>query len=130
MAGNDANGHFAGVPLLLVGLVMAERLPAGAFHDFTDRTAHLIILSLILIWFGVNQWRSGAYPREAPTFADPSLEESPLETGLQAAMARLGAGAGILVWRDDEDEGEEGDAYVSARRRSHRGSDRWRDAAR
>jgi len=98
---------------LLVGLVMAEHLPAGVFHDFTDRTAHLIILSLVLIWFGVNQWRSGAYPREAPTFADPSLEESPLETGLQAAMTRLGASAGILVWRDDEDEGEEGEAYVS-----------------
>ena len=96
---------------LLAGMVVAERTTEAIFHNFVDRTGHLAILSLILIWFGVNQWRSGRYVRDDVSFADPSLDESPVETGLRAAMERLGAGAGILVWRSRDEGGR--DAFVA-----------------
>ncbi|QNP45170.1 hypothetical protein H9L14_10960 [Sphingomonas sediminicola] len=85
---------------LLAGMVVSEQSTQGVLHDFVDRTGHLVILSLILIWFGVNQWRAGIYSRETSSFTDPSLDESPIETSLRAAMERLQAGVGILVWRD------------------------------
>jgi signal transduction histidine kinase len=85
---------------LLAGMVVSEQSTRQVLHDFVDRTGHLVILSLILIWFGVNQWRAGIYARETSFFADPSLDESPIETSLRAAMDRLSASTGILVWRD------------------------------
>lgn len=85
---------------LLAGMVVSEQSTEGVLHDFVDRTGHLVILSLILIWFGVNQWRAGIYSRETSSFTDPSLDESPIETSLRAAMERLNAGVGILVWRE------------------------------
>jgi signal transduction histidine kinase len=87
---------------LLAGMVVSEQSTEIMLHDFIDRTGHLIILSLILIWFGINQWRSGIHARETTTFADPSLDESPIETSLRAAMDRLDAGTGILVWNGQD----------------------------
>ena len=46
----------------------------------------MIILSLILIWFGANQWRAPLLPSRRGVAVPPELEESPLETGLRAAM--------------------------------------------
>ena len=59
-----------------------------------------MILSLILIWFGANQWRARFYSRDEDLLARPTLDESPLETGLRAAMNGVGASAGVFVWRN------------------------------
>lgn len=83
---------------LLAGLTVAAT--SDEFHPFVIRTGHLIILSLILIWFGVNQWRSGMYAREKSGFGEPSLYKSSLENSLEAAMHGLNASRGILVWRE------------------------------
>ena len=45
----------------MVGMLVAQSGQPSEFHDFVDRTGHLAILSMILVWFGVNQWRS-AFP--------------------------------------------------------------------
>jgi len=85
---------------LIAGLLV---MTAGAPFDperFVVRTGHLVILSLILIWFGANQWRTRYYLRDEELLARPSLDESPLETGLRAAMGGLRASAGVLVWRE------------------------------
>ncbi|HEU0284108.1 MAG TPA: histidine kinase [Sphingomicrobium sp.] len=84
---------------LMAGFLAAGFVGSPQLHTFVDRTGHLIILSAILVWFGVNQWHSGL-ARTSGAFADPSPDESPLETGLRAAMRRLNAGSGVLVWRD------------------------------
>lgn len=83
---------------LLAGLAVTTT--AEEFHPFVFRTGHLINLSLILMWFGVNQWRSGMYIRDKIGVDDPSLYGSPLENSLAAAMRALSAGRGILVWRE------------------------------
>ena len=85
---------------LMAGFLAAGPIQSPELHTFVDRTGHLIILSTILIWFGVNQWHSGLLARTSGAFADPSPDESPFETGLRAAMRRLNAGSGVLVWRD------------------------------
>jgi signal transduction histidine kinase len=61
------------------------------------RTGHLVILSLILVWFGANQGASG---RNAGFLVRPSLGDRPIESGLRAAMASVGARVGVLVRRD------------------------------
>ena len=84
---------------MLVGMVVSKQGDL-ALQDFTDRTSHLLILSLILIWFGANQWRSGLVARTAAHDADPILDESPQETGLRGATATLQAARGVLVWQE------------------------------
>jgi signal transduction histidine kinase len=84
---------------LMVGMLVA---PGELFElqRFIIRTGHLIILSLILIWFGANQWRARLYLRDEELLSRPMLDESPLETGLRAAMSGVRASAGVFVWRE------------------------------
>ena len=84
---------------MLVGMVISRQGDMD-LHDFVDRTSHLLILSLILIWFGANQWRSGLITRAAAPTAEPVMDESPQETGLRGAMTSLQSAKGVLVWRE------------------------------
>ena len=85
---------------LLAGLAISATTEAFVLQPFVIRTGHLVILSLILMWFGINQWRSGIYGRHKGVFRDPSLHRSALENSLEAAMHSLSARRGILVWRE------------------------------
>src|SRR5687768_17001737 len=85
---------------LIDGLLVAMFSAQFELQRFVVRTGHLIILSLILIWFGANQWRARLYLRDEELLSRPTLDESPLETGLRAAMNGVRASAGVFVWRD------------------------------
>lgn len=89
---------------LLAGLAVAATSTNFALQPFVVRTGHLVILSLILMWFGVNQWRSGLYVRDKEDLDEPSLYKSSLENSLAAAMHGLNSGRGILVWREHGSE--------------------------
>lgn len=66
---------------------------------FIVRSGHLLILSAILVWFGVNQGFSGIeLPRER-FLPEPSIGDSPLESALAGAMRLIGANVGLLLWR-------------------------------
>ena len=86
--------------LLYIAAGMTIAPTAKELHPFLIRTGHLAILSLVLMWFGINQWRSSVYVRSKDGFGEPSLHKSSLENCLEAAMQGLSAGRGILVWRD------------------------------
>lgn len=68
-------------------------------YRFIVRTGHLVTLSLLIIWFGLNQWRSGFYVPAPELLAAPSLDQLPLETSVKAAAKTLHASVGMLVWR-------------------------------
>ena len=48
---------------LIVGLLVVKSGIPFEPQRFVVRTGHLVILSLILIWFGANQWRARFYLR-------------------------------------------------------------------
>lgn len=76
---------------------------AGVSFDpqrFLVRTGHLVVLSLILIWFGANQRLARFDLGERDLLSEPSLDESPLEGGLRAAMDGLRSASGAFVWRE------------------------------
>ncbi|HET7708299.1 MAG TPA: histidine kinase [Sphingomicrobium sp.] len=81
------------------GFVAATSGVNFELYRFIIRTGHLVTLSLLLIWFGLNQWRSRFYTPAPELLAAPSLDQLPLETSLKAAAKTLRAAAGILVWR-------------------------------
>lgn len=85
---------------LIAGLLVVTPGAPFELNRFVIRTGHLVIVSLILIWFGANQWRARFYSRDEELLASPTLDESPLETGLRAAMNGVGASAGVFVWRN------------------------------
>ncbi|MFL6748346.1 MAG: hypothetical protein ACJ8E6_06615, partial [Sphingomicrobium sp.] len=76
---------------------------AGVSFDpqrFLVRTGHLVVLSLILIWFGANQRLARFDLGDRDLLSEPSLDESPLEGGLRAAMNGLRSASGAFVWRE------------------------------
>lgn len=86
---------------LITGLLVVTSGEIFELQRFVVRTGHLVILSLILMWFGINQWGTGLYSRSEDLIAYPSLDESPLETGLRAAMEAVRAGAGTFIWLEN-----------------------------
>ncbi|HEX4799955.1 MAG TPA: histidine kinase [Sphingomicrobium sp.] len=84
---------------LVVGLVTATSHEQFELYRFVIRTSQLVIVSLILIWFGVNGWRPDLSVG-GELLSEPSLDKSPLETGLRAAMLGIGAARGAIVWRE------------------------------
>ena len=82
-------------------------LPAEDRFDlerFVSGTGYLVILSLILIWFGVNQWRTRLPGSAEKLLADAAADPTPIESSLRAAMAGAGALTGAFVWsRKDKD---------------------------
>ena len=85
---------------LIIGLLVAPHDQPFELQRFVVRAGHLVIISLILIWFGANQWRTAYYLPDEELLARPELEESPLENSLRAAMAGVGAKRGAFVWRE------------------------------
>ena len=92
--------------LLLTLLYLTAGLLVETFGDrfelqrFMVRTGHLVILSLILMWFGANQWQARFHLRDEDLLALPTLDESPVELRLRAAMAAARASAGLFLWRE------------------------------
>jgi signal transduction histidine kinase len=85
---------------LIVGMLVATSDQPFELQRFIVRAGHLVIISLILIWFGANQWRTTYYLPDEELLSRPELEESPLENGLRAAMSGVGAKSGAFVWRE------------------------------
>lgn len=85
---------------LVAGLLVLVAGEPLLLYRFVVRTGHLVILSMILIWFGANQRPTNARRPERDSFPQPSLDESPFETGLRAAMQGVGASNGTFVWRE------------------------------
>lgn len=90
---------------LLVGVVGLTSGVAFEWQRFLVRTGQLVILSLIIIWFGANQ-RPQLNPARSDEALDaPSPDESFQEAALRAACTRVGAAAGLLLWHDTDHHG-------------------------
>ncbi len=85
---------------LIAGFIVLRTGEPFEAQRFVVRTGHLVILSLILIWFGASQRRSRVELRDEELLARPSLNDSPIETGLRAAMNHVRAAGGAFVWRE------------------------------
>ena len=83
---------------LIVGLIDVKATADFDLQRFLVRTGHLVILSLILIWFGINQWRSRFSLGERELLANPSLDHSPVEASLRAAVTAVRASRGAFAW--------------------------------
>ena len=95
----------AATAISLTALYIAAGVIAGAAHDtfevsrFIIRGGHLVVLSGILVWFGVNQGFTGVDVGPEQVLPEASLSSSPFETSLRWAMQLTSAQAGVLIWR-------------------------------
>jgi signal transduction histidine kinase len=85
---------------LIAGLLVVTLSAQFELQRFVVRTGHLIIVSLIVIWFGANQWRARFNWRDEDLLARSPSDQSFLEIVLRAAMGGAGAGAGAFIWRE------------------------------
>ncbi|HVF37611.1 MAG TPA: histidine kinase [Sphingomicrobium sp.] len=88
---------------LIIGLLVAVSSADFDLQRFVVRTGNLLILSLILIWFGANQWRRNA--QRTGDAARGLYEQEPLEAVLEEARSATGASNAIMLWRPDGEEG-------------------------
>ncbi len=86
---------------LAIGLIVLPSSAPFEVQRFIIRTGHLVILSLIMIWFGASKWRAGFLIRDDQSLARPTLGDSPLDTSLRAAMSGVRAATGTFVWREE-----------------------------
>ena len=93
---------------LIAGLIVKTSGFPFDTQRFMVRTGHLIILSLIVIWFGANQRWAPFDLGGREILPEPSLDESPLEACLRSAMAIVRAKAGVFVWREHDRPAFEG----------------------
>lgn len=91
---------------LIAGLLGAKAAADFDLQRFLVRTGHLVILSLILIWFGINQWRSRFSLSDRELLANPSLDYSPIEASLRAAVAAVRASRGAFAWWEQGTDGK------------------------
>jgi hypothetical protein len=85
----------------IAGLLVVNLNTQFELQPFVVRSGHLIIVSLIVIWFGANQWRARFQWRGERLLATPSGDRPPLELALRAAINGVRARSGMLVWRED-----------------------------
>ena len=83
---------------LIVGLVDVRATADFNLQRFLVRTGHLVILSLILIWFGINQWRSRLSLSDREFLANPSVEIPPVEASLGGGRRRSAHRSGAFAW--------------------------------
>ncbi len=83
---------------LVMGLMDSASGQLFELQRFIVRTGQLVILSLILIWFGINQWGSRLYSWDDEGSTEAFRGVSPLEAGLHAAINAARAGVGSFVW--------------------------------
>jgi signal transduction histidine kinase len=91
--------------MFLISGLLATKTGRGPFelYRFVIRTTDLVIMSLILIWFGINKW--GARPGSSIERAlSEEAGSDPLEAGVRAAMTTLHARTGSAMWQSDSAE--------------------------
>ena len=89
---------------LAAGVLAATSAPQVEIQRFGVRTGQLVILSLILIWFGASRWNFPARStRDLPVA--PALDQMPLEAALRTLINRLDARSGAFLWRTAGQDG-------------------------
>lgn len=95
------------VTLLYVAAGLAAGTEAGEIFDlqrFVIRAGNLVVLSGVLIWFGINHGFSGIRSLKDDLLRDVSPGESPLESAIEGGAAVAGATSALLLWRRRESE--------------------------
>ena len=87
--------------LIYVGAALTMIRSSSDFdlQPFIVRTSNLLILSLILIWFGATQWRSRFHSRPQDLLGRTVEGETPFAAALEGAVTAVRARRGILIWR-------------------------------
>jgi signal transduction histidine kinase len=80
-------------------LITAGTGPQFELQRFIIRTANLVVLSAILIWFGVNHGFTAIGSPRDDLLGDLSPDDSPLETALRRAAHLTDAQSALLIWR-------------------------------
>jgi signal transduction histidine kinase len=87
---------------LLVGLGLAAADFEIDMLRFGRRVAYMLVLALILIWFGLQ--RREQHIERFSDQAEPGTSlDPPLERALAYAIEQTGAGRGVIAWSEDEE---------------------------
>lgn len=73
--------------------------PTFDLQRFIIRSSNLVILSALLIWFGVNHGFSTFGAAKDELLEDESPEDDALQTGVAGIAKATGAAAALLLWR-------------------------------
>jgi signal transduction histidine kinase len=86
---------------VLAGMAARNADPGFIGDRFIIRASQLIIVSLILIWFGSTRWVSRAISRADALLAETTSDQSPLETIVGVAVQGTAARRGVILWKAD-----------------------------
>ena len=90
------------VSLLFFGatVLTADTGPQFELQRFIIRSGNLVILSILLIWFGINHGFSALTAPKKDLFRDLAPDDdSPLESAVEQAARLTSAPRAVLIWR-------------------------------
>ena len=103
---------------MVVLYMIAGLLVAGTqsfeLERFVLRAGNLVILSLLLIWFGIHQRRTNLFFRVDEFEAAMDLSDNPMVRGLEFALRSSGARSGALMIGPAGEEPTDGFAITGA----------------
>lgn len=103
---------------MVVLYIVAGSLVAGSqsfeLERFVLRAGNLVILSLLLIWFGIHQRRTNLFFRVDEFESAMDLRDNPLVRGLEFAVGSSGAGSSALIIGPAGEEPTDGYAITGA----------------
>ena len=85
----------------LAGMAALNSDPEFVLDRFIIRAGQLIIVSLILIWFGTTRWVSRGISRTDELLPYVPPDRSPLETIVRVAVQGTSARRGVILWRTE-----------------------------
>jgi signal transduction histidine kinase len=88
---------------LLAGMMVAGSEPFEA-QRFTVRAGHLMILSALIIWFGIHQSITRLFFQAAELDSVLGSGAAPVDAALRFAMGVTGAQSGLLALRSSDEE--------------------------
>ena len=98
---------FAVLALFLIAGSASLAIGAGEFdlQRLLIRSTHLVVLSLLFIWFGINQSNlpAGAGAGAGALEPSPDVDGPPVEAALRHAAERLGAHRIVFAWCHKEE---------------------------
>jgi len=85
----------------LAGMAAVNSDPNFPLYRFIIRAGQLVIVSLILIWFGTTRWVSRSISRADALLAEMPPDRSPLESIVRVVVQGTSASRGVILWRAD-----------------------------
>lgn len=88
---------------LVLGVAVQYGVPDFDPYRFGRRVVYLVVLSFVIIWFGINEHQAALTRQAGELEVAPGAQTPPVREALEYASARTGAKRAVFAWWEKEE---------------------------